>query len=354
MSAGPFQQHGAAERAARRADVWLDAAISDLFLPDDARLDERTRLASAATLRATVAGIEADLRRDAARLLSDRGAVRKAEGLLASDVDVAARLDAAGLLRDRELMEELIGGVRADLLAQGLPVAVDQPDRPSLLVRLGEVPDGAVATAARGLLAAESRRATAGDPAAEAGRELPAELYHRVVWWVAAAIREGATPDADTDRAIAEAAQRSLAVHDEHDRAEAVAARLAAAIDPLPEEVPALLLEALGDRRLLLFLAVLARALDTDVETARGLVVEPGDERLWTALRAVGLGREAIARIAFSLADADPRRDIEALADQLDEIAAIDPDAARVALAPLSLPRSFRAAIRALGRTAAT
>ena len=81
-------------------------------------------------------------------------------------------------------------------------------------------------------------------------------------------------------------------------------------------------------------------------------MIEPRGERLWPALRAVGLDRPSIARIALSLADADPRRDIEQFADQLDDIAAIDAEAARVALAPLSLPRSFRCAIRALARSA--
>jgi len=50
------------------------------------------------------------------------------------------------------------------------------------------------------------------------------------------------------------------------------------------------------------------------------------------------------------LSDADPRRDIEAFADQLDTIAAIPVLAAREALAPLSLHPDFRRAIRAIER----
>lgn len=351
----PFpEQNDAAMRPVLSADPRLEAAIIDFFLADDGRLDERSRLLLSAVLGGIVAAIDAEVRRHAARLLSGRGAVRKAERLLANDTDVLARLTASGVLRDAELMEELIGRVRADLLAEALPVSVEQPGRPSLLVRLGELPDSVVAAAATALAREESRRADAGEQASASGGDLPAELHHRLVWWVAAAIRESAEPDPDIDRAIGEAAQRSLAAHDESERVEAVAVRLAAAIDPLPEEVPALLVEALGDRRLSLFTAVLARGIQVDFDAARALILDSAGEHLWPALRAVGLECAAIARIALSLAEADPRRDIERFADRLDQIAAIDGDAARAALAPLSLPRSFRAAIRALAGSAAS
>jgi hypothetical protein len=50
------------------------------------------------------------------------------------------------------------------------------------------------------------------------------------------------------------------------------------------------------------------------------------------------------------MTDADSRRDLEAFADQLDAILAIEPDEAREALAQLKLPADFRAAIEALER----
>jgi len=352
MSVGSHPTNEAAARAGVLGDPRLEETITDFFLPDDSRLDERARLLLGSVLGSIVGAVEADVRRHAARLLSGRGADRKADALLAARTDVLARLSAAGLLRDSELMEELLGRVRAELLADALPVAIDMPDAPSLLVRLTALPDTVVAAAATALLVQENRRGNLVEHKHAVGAELPAELHHRLVWWVAAAIREGVAADADTDRAIGEAAQRSLAAHDESERVEAVAVRLAAAIDPLPDEVPVLMVEAIGDRRLSLFIAVLARALDIDFDAARALVIEPRGERLWPALRAVGLDRPSIARIALSLADADPRRDIEQFADQLDGIAAIAAEAARAALAPLSLPRSFRSAIRALARSA--
>ncbi|HEU0044909.1 DUF2336 domain-containing protein [Sphingomonas sp.] len=336
--AAPFSAAARAAQARLRADVRLFGAIDDIFLADDARLDERTRLSFARLLSETIGSIEVELRRQAARLLAARGATTVAESLLIGP-SATERLACAGLLRDEALVETLIARVRHELLAAALPVAVKDAEAGSLLVRLAAVPDRVVATAARALLVADSR----------SGVTLAAELQHRLVWWVAAAIRPGAS-NPDVDRAIAEAAVRSLSAHDEGDGADAIAMRLAAAIDARPEELPALLLESLGDRRLSLFVAVLAQAIGLDFAQAQALVLEPEGDRLWLALRAVQLDRPTIARIALALSDADPRRDIEAFADELDHVAAITPAAARLALAPETLASDFRMAIRALDR----
>lgn len=304
-----------------------------------------------------VQGIETEIRRHAARVLSAHGANESAERILRGHDDVVQRLSRAGLLRDRMLMDELLAQVRCDLIAESLPTAVGGPDQPSLLIRLADVADGVVAAAARSLLLAESQRRAAVDQNGVAPGSLPAERHHQLVWWVAASIREAHVAmvgeDPAIDRAIVEAAQRSLAAHDEGQRAESLAMRLAAAIDARAEEVGELLIDALGDRRLLLFMAVLGRAADLDFPGARAIVLEPEGDRLWLALRAVDLDRSTIARIALALADADPRRDIETFADDLDAIAAMPVDAARSALAPLTLHHDLRLAIDALAREAA-
>lgn len=338
-----------AEKARLRAEERLAGTIADFFLDADSRLDERTRLTLAHVLGGIVGAIEADIRRHAARLIAGDGATDSAEAIL-TGTGVMERLTRAGLLRDEDLMDELIARVRHDLIADALPVAIAGPNEASLLVRLAGVPDSVVASAANALLASESRRRAANENGTVAGSELPAELHHRLVWWIAAAIRAGSEPSADTDRAITEAALRSLAAHDEGDRPEAVAIRLAGAIDARTRELPALLVEAIGDRRLALFVAVLAQAIGVAFDQARAIVLEPDGDRLWLALRAADLDRPTIARIGLALADADPRRDIESFADSLDAIAAVDIQDARAALAPLALHKDFRAAMRALTR----
>lgn len=338
-------------RADARAERDLTSAISDFLLPDEARLDDRTRHRLGEQLRAVIGAVEAAVRRHGARLLADRGAPDRAEALLTARTDVVGRLLHGGLLRDAEMMGEFIARVRQDQLAASLPTAPVVPDEPSLVVRLAAAPDAVVARAAAALLVADNRRRDATERAGASGSELPAELHHRLVWWVAAAIRS--PTDHETDRAIAEAALRAVAAHDEGERADAVAMRLAIAVAASPRELPDLLVEALGDRRVGLFTALLAHAAGLPHEAARAITLDPAGDRLWLALRAVSLDRATIATIALALSDADPVRDIDAFADQLDAIVAIDPAPARAALLPLTLPADYRSAIRALGRSEA-
>ncbi|WP_445192579.1 hypothetical protein ACT009_01175 [Sphingomonas sp. Tas61C01] len=338
----------AAQRARigmRRDALRLSGTIADFFLPDDARLDDRTRLTLATVLGAIVGAIEGDIRRHAARVLGNWAEDGAAAALIAAQGRALDRLLASQVLRDRSLMEELIGRVRQDLLAELLPTAVSEPDEPSVVVRLTDVGDGVVASAAGALLAAQSRRRTANDLGMAAGSELTADNHHRLVWWTAAAVREGAGDNALVDRAIEEAALRSLAAHDEGERLESLAVRLAIAIDARPSEVPTLLVDILGDRALALFIAVLARAIGLDYAQMRRIVLDADGSQLWLALRAVQLDRAAIARIGLSLADADPTRDVEAFADRLDEIAAIAPEVAQAALAPFATHPDLRRAL---------
>ena len=339
-----------------RTDHRLRTAIDDFFLAEDDRLDDRTRAAMATVLGDLALGIEAALRRYAARLLAAREAATLAETINDAAPSILERLVGAGLMRDADLMREVFGRVRQDLLADALPSdAPEDPDRASLLPRLAQYGDSVVASSALALLSAESRRRVPPSPGQSNPSDLPAELQHRLVWWVAAALRERfADAAGDTlpvlDRALAEAALRSIAAHDEGDRLEAAALRLAAALDPQADELAGLLVEALNDRRLSLFIALLAHALGLDYNDAREIVLDPGAERLWLLLRALELDRASIARIGLALSDADPQRDIDRFAEGLDEIVAVLPEVARHALAPLLLHRDYRAALVALGR----
>ena len=331
---GASQLLARAAAALGRVDRGLAQTIDDFFIDEDARLDDRTRATLAVTLAAMVAAVEGDLRHRAARSLPAR-----------AGAPVLDRLITAGLLRDADMMRELIGRTWLDLLADTLTnAAPDDQGAASLLARLTASADTHVAGAAVAMMAAEGRRRGFLDTGRLSHTELPAELHYRLVWWVAAAIDEQLA-DGAASRVVADAALRALGGHDESDRVEGAATRLAAAIDPQPGELSALLTHSLGDRSVALFVALLAFALRLDFAVARQLVVAGGDP-LWLALRAVDLDRATIARIGLALSG-----DVEAFADQLDAIARVDPTEARAALAPLALPAEFRAATAALAAT---
>ena len=361
MAHEPNEPHSGADRgverllaraaaADSRARARLKAVIADMFLPAETRLDDRTRAAIDATLTGLVATIEGELREHAARLLRARGEPALAATLNDNPVAVTARLWQAGLPRDPDFLRDLIARVRLDLLAELLPPMADEdPALPSLLPRLAENPDRVVATGALAVLSAENRRRGGGGN----GTELPAEQHHKLVWWVAAALREPHAGQADVaalDRALAEAALRNLGAQDEGERLEAAVCRLAAALEPSPAEYAALLVESLADRRVALFVAILAQGMGVPYDAARDIVLDPGGERLWVACRALDLPRDAIAHIGLRLSEGDARRDLERFADELDHVAAIPAGTARAAIAPLRLHPDYRAALDALRR----
>lgn len=337
-----------------RARTVLRAAIDDAFLAPDGRLDDRTRAALSGLIERLTDGIEGELREHAVRLLSTRGEARLAELLLRAGPPAVERLAGAGLLRDLDFVGECVSRVRAELIGAAIPFeAGAQPDAPSLLARLMQSSDRVVAAAASAVLVGESHRRAVAEGGAPAGTGLPAGLHARLLWWVAAAIRDRLAGEAGEDlpaldRAIAESALRNLAAQEESDRLEAAVMRLAAAIDAQAEELPALLDEALRDRRIALFAAFLAHALGVSYELTRELVIEPAGDRLWLVLRALDLKRDLIARVGFVLCEADPRRDVEAFADMLDVVASVDAETARIAVAPLRLHPDYRAALLAL------
>lgn len=348
-NAAPLFARAAA--ADRRADARLATAIDDFFLAEEDRLDDRTRAAVGTVLTTAVQAIEREVAGHAARQLAAHSMGAHEIAFDGRKATLLGRLIDAGLLRDRDLMSELIGQVRQDLLGEGLLANRAPGSNAPLLARLTGCADGVVAAAASAYLMADSRRRAPGT--ARRG-DLPAALHRRLVWWVAAALREARAvapaQQSAVDQALVVAAQRSLSAHDEGERLDAIAMRLAAAIDARPAELAELLVEAIEEGRAALFVAVVAHALAIDFAEARALALDPDGDRLWLALRAHGLDRATIARIGLALADADPRRDIEVFADELDTIAAIPIEAARDALAPLALHPEFRVALLALGR----
>ncbi|WP_294253983.1 DUF2336 domain-containing protein [uncultured Sphingomonas sp.] len=324
--------------AAESRERALGAATArELAIPESLRLDERTRAAMLIAIEQIVGAIEESLRRAVVP-----------EGFPGIGPTLPL-LHAAGLAADPALVHELLARIRLEQLAAGMPHrAAAHPARPSLLNRLAEHPAPELADAARALLLAESR---ARSP--EAGRwRLPLTLHHRLLWWVASAMREQAGTLAgvalDEVLCAAVAADYALAERCAEHQVEAVALRLAAAIAPEPRECARVLLEALRDRHVPLFLALLAHAADVPVVDARTLLLDPGAERLLLVLHALDLPREAIAELCVLLSDADPRRDLAALVDRIELLAGLDIAKARDHLAEVRLPAEYREARAAL------
>lgn len=332
-----------------------EMAIRDLFRAEHDRIDDHVRTAFAHQLRRIVETVTIELIAFAGRSLAAAGhpeiALALTEGRAPYDLLVAH-----DLLCDADLVAELLGRIELDAIADRLPGAAnDDPDRPSLLARLVEHPDRIVGNAARALLAADSRRRDAQEGYPIAHSDLSAESQHRLTWQVAAALRvRGAGDDREAlaalDRALADSVRRSLRAYDEGDRIEAAAMRMASALDTSATDLADLLLGTLGDRRIALFVAILARALGSDYAAVRGLVLDRHGDRLWVALRALDLPRAAIAQIGFVLSEADPHRDLDQFVDRIDPAMTLAPADAAAALTILRTDPVYREAVGILTR----
>lgn len=354
MAAEPCPDHASEWQATRLSDRVSAAraraaerrrgAVLDLRLDAESRLTDQVRFEVTTRLHLLVETIARDLLQQAERAMpQDARSIRPDQ--------VVRRLYRADALAEPGLVDELVAQVRLHLIARALPIESMAGDAPSLLVRLTEAPDRIVAAAARAVLVAEGQAREAEGQAREAEETvgLPTRLYDRLTWTVAAALREGDDPA--WDRALCQAVERMLAARDDADRPGAATMRLAAAIDARPGELPDLLLESLSDRQLGLFVALLTHALGLEHDMVREIVLEPEGDRLWLALRALEQERPTIARIGLSLCEADGRRDVDDFAEALDAIMAIPATEARRAIASLTLPTPFRAAIERLDGT---
>lgn len=338
-----------AAAAQSRADARRRAVAAQLVISRDFWLTDADRVVVTAMLSAMVAGI-GDTLRDVAHqsLTVAREAV--AAGLIAA-MRGTAPLAPGDFESLPALLAELAARVAERRIADALsvePSATEQvgDPAPELLGRLATIAHPVVPSAARRYAIAEARRRGPDDlPSGTAyadsamSDDLPAELYRPLVWHIAAALGEAARASGREriaiDRALDEAAAAQIAVHDDTGGLEAAAMRLIAAVDARVDELPELAIEALRDRRLPLFIATVAHALSLDYRLVRDFVIDPADARLWTALRALDFPRDALAMVGVALCEADPRRDIDAFADSIDTLNAIDAGDARLVMAHL-------------------
>ena len=323
------------------------AAVDDLFLAEALRLDEWLRTAVRALLGKYVRALEIELR---AALLDD-GAVSSNETLAASfssaHVQIALPLlERNDALRDPDLVAILIRRAEEHRFMGGAAA------EGSLLTELIGNSDPTISTQAMAVLVAQSRRFDRFQEPVLARTELPADLQHRLVWTIAAALRlymvdrHGLIP-AVADRALAGAASRLLTGYDEGDTLEARAARLAGALARAGRLSDAMIARAVEEGNLPLFAALIAVRASLSAAAVWDIAVDGSVGGAALLLRAADLDRDAAAPILIRLADrvsGAPLREAE-LEGQVNLYDVTDPDEARQALVLWRLDPAYRAAV---------
>jgi len=323
------------------------AALVDLFLPESMRLTDHQRVTIKRFIVRLIGAIEHDLRQ---RLIAGHAGRFSAEAVAAigsARVSIALPvLERARALHDIELVSLLLARVEEQRLANALRRNANEGGR--LVEALLADEDPHISQAAMALLIAESRRFFVFDEPVLSRTDLPADLQYRLVWWVAAALRDYLTRQhgidpAQADAALMDAASGSLSGYDEGETLEASALQLAYLMADRGWTDDKVLQAACEEGRLALFVAILAVRGGLDFEAARGMALPPYGERLIVLLRALDVGRDAAGAIALALAEGS-----DSIAEQMAAFDALTRDQALALLQPWQIDTGYRMAIAAL------
>ncbi len=322
------------------------AAATDLLLPDQARLTEWQRVTAAALLSRLVRSIEDELRARLAVRFEEHAPLHAA--LSSAHVAIALPiLDRAQALRDAELTTLLVRRVEEHRFWKNRAPAQSE----EYLFALIRDRDARIAAEAMALIIARSRRFDRFDEPALGQVELPAELQHRLIWIVAAALRHYIVQQHQVgavDAAVEEAAGALIAGYDEGDSLEAHAMRLARSLNRGGRLDGAALTRIIGDGVLPLFIAGLSILCALDQAATWEVLADPRGRGPALLLRAAGTLRDDAAAIFLALnarGTLFSEAEGEAAAGQLELFDTLDEGSAREVLRLWQAHPAYRGSI---------
>jgi hypothetical protein len=300
---------GAAQLLAS-ARARVSAAASDLSIPASLRLTERQRATLSALVPKLLRTIEDELRSILSEAFDDE-ALRSA--LSSAHLEIAGPiLERSGATQDPMLVTALLRRAEEHRLHR-----VGGAEN-ALLIDLAGETDPTIAGEAMALLIAQSGRLDAFQEPLLVRSDLSAELEHRLVWTVSAAlrayvVRQHGVDHGDADALIAAAGARLLALYDEGETLDAHCLRLALALRSAGKLDDQITYRALTDCGLSFFLAVLAVRSGFEAPAVWEILSARGSRGAPLLLRAAGVAREPAGAILFALT-----RDEAGLVLQLD------------------------------------
>ena len=327
----------------------FSVAATDLLLPDAARLSEWQRLTATALLARLVRGIEDDLRARLAPRFVEQAALHAALGSARVAIALPV-LERAQVLRDPELTTFLVRRVEEHRFWKAAgPAGTDQ-----YLHTLVRDEDEEVAAEAMELVIARSRRFDRFQEPALAAVELPAELQHRLIWMVAAALRHYLVQQhnvAAVDGPVEDAAAALVAAYDEGRSFDAIALRLARRLHRSGRLDGAALARMIGDGVLPFFIAGLSVLDALEPVATWEILSDPQGRGPAILVRAAGIDRQAAAAIFLALNVRGPLFDAaegDAAAAQLELFDNLEPGAARDVLRLWQAHPAYRASVARL------
>jgi uncharacterized protein (DUF2336 family) len=330
----------------------LAVAAADLFLPAGLRLAEWHRSTMSALLVRLVRSIEDELRAALAASFPATSHPELNAALAAAHVEIALPiLLPSPALRDPDLVALLLRRAEEHRLFRTYHGPAAVPD--TIVRELVQDPDALLAESAMAVLVGRSRRLDRFEEPVIASPELPAEIEHRLVWTVAAALRSyllerHAIVPSGADAVLTAAVAARLAAHDESESLEARCLMLVRHLDRL-DRLGTLFIARSLEGGLSLLLAAVAVRCGLTADSAWEILSDPENRGAALLLRAAGLGRAEAGPILFALSGMVGTNDEEELAGQIDLLDTLGGEEARAALDIWRIDPAYRAAIAAVG-----
>ncbi len=311
-----------AESRARLTEI-----IVDLFDNQASVLNERQRSLMFGILQSIVDEIEASVRQAVAgRLALFDDVPRDLVIRLANDeIRIAyPMLKDSGLLRDADLIEVIKHRTEEHMLAitlrgnvsETVSDALVETGRQPVIISLLKNPNAEISSQTMEYLVEQSKRVDSFQDPILTRSELDPELAKKMFLWVSAALRQHIVEEFDLDRAVVDELLEDVAQREtsnRHDTPQRKVERLADALKSEGLVTVDMLLTALREGEIPLFVALFAKVTKLREHLVQRLLFEPGGEGLAIACRGIGMSIDEFKRIYISShsAKAGPAGDIE-------------------------------------------
>jgi uncharacterized protein (DUF2336 family) len=286
--------------------------VVDLFLSAEGRLSDRERALMTGIIGQLLHEMEMRLRRDLAQRLSalEAGPHDLIVALANDEIEVARPiLSASKVLSDSDLVEvvrhrssehQLAVAMRAPLSADVSQALIDQGDE-NVIERLLKNRDATLSRRALEYLVAEAQRVGRFQEPVLTRPELPADLAHRLFWYVSAALRsyvlEKFTIDEATVDDYVQDSARAVLSETPPPSADRQAAALVERLAETDELNERFLIGALRGGKIAAFVAGLAKLTRLNPLMVRRLLYDPNPEGLAVMCKAVGFDRSSFGSI---------------------------------------------------------
>ena len=293
----------------------LVAVVSDIFFSDQAVLTAYERALITDILHKLIHDLAAPVREALCANIERNAAMppRLATRLAGEEVEVAAPIllnnealldvELIEVVRHRSLEHQLTQSMRRTPVEAAADLAFESGEG-DLIQSLIENPDAAIVEATMHYLMDQAKSVDSFQEPVLRREDLSERLTKKMVLWILAALRQhifdrfdvDVTVLDDTIEAVADELIAQFASEREHrpgDRTAALAKRL----DTAHQLGPRLLIQALRQGEVALFIAMLAQLTGLRLPLVRRLMFEPGGEGLVVAGRAIGFEKATVASI---------------------------------------------------------